>query len=489
MPLRDMDREQMWLLPPSLDELLPWDHPARFVAEFVDALDREGWNELGVAIEGDPLGAPSYHTRALLCVWLYGFMTGIRSSRKLEAACRDQIPYLWLTGWQHPDHNTLWRFYKEHRQAMRSLFKRTVRTAIAMELVDLAVQAVDGTKVFASAARERNYDAKRLGKLLDRVEKAIVDLEAQNEAGEEAAPALLPEELAEKRVLRDRVRQAMDELARLEDTKFINLTDGDARMMKTRYGILPAYNAQAMVSPFDPEGGGGSVLITAVDLVDEPNDYGQLTPMLEKAEETTGSKAGMTLADGGYHSGRNLEECARRGQVVAMPQAPRRRSAEHPYHRYNFTYELESDSYICPQGQTLRFVGIHRSGKVMARRYRGSAPVCRSCPAFGVCTKDGVRGRSLVVSFHDEALYRHRAWMSTDEAREVYKLRKQLVEPVFGIVKEQQNVRRFLLRGLANVAAEWTVLATAFNMRVLWQKWRSRRFTFPTGPRLLQMAS
>ena len=288
MPLRDMDREQMWLLPPSLDELLPLDHPARLVAEFIDALDREGWNELGVAIEGDPLGAPSYHPRALQCVWLYGFMTGVRSSRKLEAACRDQIPYLWLTCWQHPDHNTLWRFYKDHRQAMRSLFKRTVRTAIAMELVDLALQAVDGTKVVASAARERNYDAKRLGKLLDRVEKAIVDLEAQNQAGEEAAPAHLPEELAEKRVLRDRVRQAMDDLASQEDPKSINLTDRDARMMKTRHGILPAYNAQAMVSPFDPEGGGGSVLITAVDLVDEPNDYGQLTPMLEKAEETTG---------------------------------------------------------------------------------------------------------------------------------------------------------------------------------------------------------
>ena len=112
MPLRDMDREQIWLLPPSLDELLPLDHPARFVAEFVDGLDREGWAELGVEIEGDPLGAPAYHPRALLCVWLYGFMTGLRSCRKLEAACRDQIPYLWLTGWQHPDHNTLWRFYK-----------------------------------------------------------------------------------------------------------------------------------------------------------------------------------------------------------------------------------------------------------------------------------------------------------------------------------------------------------------------------------------
>ena len=146
MPLRPMGREQMWMLPPTLDELLPLDHPARFVAEFVDALDREDWAELGVKIEGDSMGAPAYHPRALLSVWLYGFMTGVRSCRKLEAACRDQIPYLWLTGWQHPDHNTLWRFYRGHRQAMRKLFERTVRTAVTMKLVDLAVQAVDGTK-------------------------------------------------------------------------------------------------------------------------------------------------------------------------------------------------------------------------------------------------------------------------------------------------------------------------------------------------------
>ena len=140
MPLRPMGREQMWMLPPTLDELLPLDHPARFVAEFVDALDRDAWAELGVDIEGDSMGAPAYHPRALLSVWLYGFMTGVRSCRKLEAACRDQIPYLWLTGWQHPDHNTLWRFYKGHRQAMRKLFERTVRTAVTMKLVDLAVR-------------------------------------------------------------------------------------------------------------------------------------------------------------------------------------------------------------------------------------------------------------------------------------------------------------------------------------------------------------
>ena len=82
IPLRDMDREQIWLLPPTLDDLLPLDHPARLVAEFVDALDREGWNEVGVKIDGYSLGDPAYHPLVLPCVWLYGFMTGVRSCRK-----------------------------------------------------------------------------------------------------------------------------------------------------------------------------------------------------------------------------------------------------------------------------------------------------------------------------------------------------------------------------------------------------------------------
>ena len=328
------------------------------------------------------MGAPAYHPRALLCVWLYGFMTGVRSCRKLEAACRDQIPYLWLTGWQHPDHNTLWRFYREHRQSIRNLFRRTVRTAVAMKLVDLTVQAVDGTKMVANATKDRTYDAEKLGVLLERLEKAIHDLEAQNERGEDAALAHLPGELADKKVLREQVRQAMEDLASRGGPKLINLTDKDAQMMKTRHGIVPGYNAQAMVSPIGYEGEAAGMLITAVAVVDEPNDYAQLTPMLEQAEETTGTKAEMTLADAGYHSGSNLEECAHRGQALAMPQPPRRRSPKDPYHRDHFTYHQESDSYTCPQGQKLHFVGTQRSEKVLKRRYRISARVCRSCPAL-----------------------------------------------------------------------------------------------------------
>ena len=143
----------------------------------------------------------------------------------------------------------------------------------------------------------------------------------------------------------------------------------------------------------------------------------------------------------------------------------------------------------------LHFVRIQHANGVPLRLYWASGAVCQACPAFGVCTRAREIGRSLAVGPHDAVLRRHRAWMATSAAKEAYRLRKQLVEPVFGIIKEQQMARRFLLRGLVNVAAEWTMLATAFNLRTLWRAWRSphlhpattqakspSRFLIPTAP-------
>ena len=180
---------------------------------------------------------------------------------------------------------------------MRKLFERTVRTAVAMELVDLAVQAVDGTKVVANASVNRSYDVEGLRGLLERLERAIEDLEAQNEGGEDAAAVHLPEELADKEVLREQVRQAMADLTSQKRHKRINLTDREARLMKGRQGIVAGYNAQAMVSPMEPDRGATGMLVTAVDVVDQANDNAMLVPMMEQAEETTGTKSQMTLAD------------------------------------------------------------------------------------------------------------------------------------------------------------------------------------------------
>ena len=480
MPLRPLNREQAWLLPPTLGELIPNDHPARFVAEFVDALDHAAWVELGIGPDGNPLGAPTYHPRALLSVWLHGFMTGIRSSRKLETACRDQVSYLWLTGWQHPDHNTLWRFYQSHRQAMRKLLKYTVATAVKLELIDLAVQAVDGTKIGANAAGDRTYDTAGLHRLLDRAEMAITELEAQNEAGDDSPPPRLPEKLHRTQALRQQVRDAMSHLVQHEGLSRVNLTDEDAQLMKGRSGIIIGYNAQAMVSPLAPETAkGNGMLITAVEVVNSASDSGQLAPMLEKAEELTGQRVPVTLADGGYHTAASLEAGERRGQVLVMGERYKD-SCTGPYFKDQFEYDATTDSYICPHGQQLPFRGLRKSqltGSRSIRVYRASRTDCRTCQAFGVCTRDKHAGRALWISSSDMLLRKHRKWMQTYEARSLYSRRKELIEAVFGILKDQLGARRFLLRGLANVRAEFTLLATAFNLRTLWRVWKRVRKT------------
>ena len=474
MPLRQFSRQQAWLLPPTIGELIPDDHPARFVATFIDTIDRSALGELGIGLEGEALGAPAYHPKALLSVWLYGFMTGVRSSRKLEAACRDQVPYLWLTGWQHPDHNTLWRFYRAHRQHMRNLLKYTVAIAMETGLIDLAVQAVDGTKIPANAARDRNYDATELQRLLDRTDAAIADMETQNELGEDAPPPRIPEELQPAQTLRKKIQDAISHLEQNKNLKRINLTDKDAQLMKGRDRIVTGYNAQAMVSPLaiDTANRGG-MLITAADVVNTASDSKQLIPMLEQAEELTGKRVSVTLADGGYHTGSNLEAGQQRGQTLVMAERYKD-SLKDPYFKDQFIYNAETDSYLCPKGHYLHFRGFRRCKGTKSgqnRVYYASRTVCRTCPALGVCTKDKHSGRALWIGPSDMLLRKHRQWMKTDEARKLYARRQQLSEPTFGILKEQLGARRFLLRGIVNVRAEFTLLAAAFNLKTISRVW------------------
>ena len=131
-----------------------------------------------------------------------------------------------------------------------------------------------------------------------------------------------------------------------------------------------------------------------------------------------------------------------------------------------------------PQGQRLPFSGIRRkNGQSLGpfRVYRASRTVCRICPAYGVCTKDRHAGRILWIGPADALLRQHREWMTTEMAKTLYSRRKGLIEPVFGILKEQLGGRRFLLRGLARVQAEFSLLATAFNLRMLWRAAKARR--------------
>ena len=214
MPWREWDREQVWLMPPSLDEVLADDHPARLVAAFVDSLTAAEWAELGVDLGGQALGAPAYHPRALLGIWLYGFMTGVRSARRLETAGREQLALQWLSGYQQPDHNTLWRFYQSSTAtscagccATRSRSRRGWAWSTGR------CRRSTGPKWRAQRRRRGPMTRSQLERLLERTERAIADLEAQNEAGDEPAAPRLPADLAEAQRLRAEVLAARQALA------------------------------------------------------------------------------------------------------------------------------------------------------------------------------------------------------------------------------------------------------------------------------------
>ena len=169
----------------------------------------------------------------------------------------------------------------------------------------------------------------------------------------------------------------------------------------------------------------------------------------------------------------NLEVGEQRGQKLVMPERYKD-AAKDPYFKDQFLYQPDTDSYLCPEGQSLHFRGMRykeRSHLVQYRVYSASRTACRSCPAFGNCTKDKHSGRALWIGSSDRLLNEHRQWMKTNEARSLYNRRKQLNEPVFGILKDQMGARRFLLRGLVNVSAEFTLMATAFNLKTLSRVW------------------
>jgi transposase len=478
VPERVMSREQVYMLPPSLDEWTPPEHPARFVAMVLESMSAADWRAMTI----DPVpareGAPRYAPRMLTAVWVYGFMTGVRSARGLERACRDQIPLRWLTMNQCPDHNTLWRFYKEHRTGMRALLTRSIRVAVKTDLVDLALMAVDGTKLRANAAVERSLDATGLTKLLERTEKAIAALEARNEAGDEPPPPSLPERLRTTQALREQVRQALEDLETEEVAGKLNLTDGEAKLMKGRQGIAPAYNGQAAVVPTNATAGAilgaaapAGRFIVAATVTTLPNDAKELTPVITEAVSHLGETPALTVADAGYHSGEALAEAEAAGYPVVMPESS---TTGDPYHRAAFVHDAEQDTLTCPKGAILTFRRLStETGKPPRRLYQGDAAVCRACPAFGVCTKDRVHGRVVKLSPHDALLQQHRAFRELPDQRAAIKRRRELVEPVFGVIKEVLQCRRLLLRGKTNVEAEWSLLATAFNLRTLHRVWRA----------------
>lgn len=461
------DFNQQYLFPPSLEELVPADHPARFIREFVRALDTAA---LGIAEDDGENGRPHYAADVLLAAWMYGYYSRIRSTRGLERACREHLSLIWLTGNRAPDHNTLWRFFRSNRKALREVFKQSVRVAAGAELVGLVLHALDGTKLQARASRRSGLHREDLDKLVAELDTAIDDMERQIEADQQqsAGEYRLPEELAQAERLREMIRGALDAMAAGVD--HASVTDPDARMMQCGGRVEFAYNCQAVAD-------GASGLIVAQEVTNETSDAGQLVPMLDETADTLGAVAQDTAVDGGYESGEQIAAAHDREYGVLLPMKALKEDWE--YHASRFEHDAARDVVVCPQGRELEYerTKSSRNGRYTVRVYR-----CRyggQCAVRWECSKDK-RGRMIEIGEHHEAVRRQLAKQREPGNRCRLKRRGEIVERVFAEIKEGMGLRRFTCGGLDGVRAQWSMICAAFNLRRLYPWWLAGRIK-PAG--------
>lgn len=454
------DYTTRFLFPPALEDWVKADDPARYIRTFVDSLDLreiagEEWAE---GIE-DPNGRPHYAFDLLLKVWLYGYVYNIRSSRKLERACRQMMPLVWLTGMFEPDHNTLWRFWKRYRTALKKVFVSSVRVALEANLVGMVLQAIDGTRIATAASQRKAWHRTDLEKILSAVDQKIVNLEREISAAKEGATEVddrLPQDLQNETQLKAAVQEALRTLD-AAGREHMHPHDPDAKMMKggTAKRIEFAYNAQAIC---DASHG----IVVAADVVDEENDQHQLAPMLEQVRQNTGRMAEETLADSGYDTAESLAKAEELEASVLVAQSVNPDKVG-PYHLARFTYDEQAGTVHCPIGQQLLKVGLtHHYEKPHAlTRYR--CEVWSSCPVGRSCSKK--RARMIEVGPHYGAVQRQREKRASADNKKRLRRRSEIIERLFGQTKGNDGFRRWTFCGKEKVAAQWTMICTAINLR------------------------
>lgn len=459
------DYGQQFLFPPALEDWVSADHPARFLREFVEQLDLAALGfVMPVAVEG----RPPYHPSLLLKIWLYGYYHRIRSTRKLEVACREQLSLLWLSGLIQPDHNSLWRFWRDNKKALRAIFKQSVQVAARTGAVGLALQALDGTKIQAAASTPQGWSKEYMDKMLAQLDAALDDLELKvvQENVDVAAPGYrLPAGLTERQTLREQIQTGLAQLA-ADGRKSYHPVEPEARRMKIGDTNRYAYNVQAVA---DEKAG----VIVACDATRQENDQGQLVPLIQQARENLGvaAHATLTLADAGYGAGADLAAAVEHGMSVLVPPAEGTPAKDNPYATQHFHYDPARQSVTCPQKRTLDHEGHTTKEGVRVERFRCHH---RDCPVRAQCTRDP-KGRQLEVRPHTAVVQAMRQALAQPLTRAQWRERSRIIEPRFGQLKQHDGFRRWTVWGLEGVKTQWSLLCATLNLRVLYARWRASR--------------
>jgi transposase len=451
------DRCQLLLLPEAIDDYVGSDNPVRFIDAFVDRLDLAAVGFERVTPKAT--GRPGYAPADLLKLYIYGYLNRVRSSRRLEAEAKRNIELIWLLGGLRPDFKTIADFRSDNRTAFRSVFREFVILCRRLDLFGRELLAVDGTRIKAVNNKDRNFTKGSLTKFIAAADEKLDDYLRRLDAGdiEEAGQSgsrvkNLTEKIEALRKKRGAYAALRKQLERTGESQ-ISLSDPDSRAMAAHTKVGVGYNVQIAVDA-------KRKMIVEQAVTNDVLDMGLLQQTAEPARQILEVETIDVVADKGYFKSEDIEACEKAGLTPHVPRPQRGSSVRGGFFRKDeFRYDAGRDAYICPAGQMLTPIRNGRLRDLKKTDY-GNPKACRDCQLRARCTNDI---RSVSRLENEDALDRMAERVAARP--DLLDRRREIVEHPFGSIKQWMNQGAFLMRGLENVRAEFSLTALVYNLQ------------------------
>ena len=449
-----IDREQTSMLPITFDDMISKENTIRVIEAFVDILNVK---TLGFKYsETKAIGRMPYNPKDMLKLYVYGYLNGIRTSRKLERECGRNIELMWVLNRLAPDFKTIADFRKDNKKALIGVFKEFSLFCDEVGLIGKEMVAIDGSKFRACNSRRKNFTKRKIEKMLEHHEqsaKKYMELLEQVDDCETEDNKLDKNTIQEKLL---RAKKRIEELTELqkevEEKGEVSLTDPDARHMSvSNNGTDIAHNVQTAVDSKHH-------LVVAIDVISNAADNGQLYPMAERVKQELNVDKITAVADKGYYNGEDLKSCEENGiTAIVSKQKFSNATGDENFAKDKFTYNQQEDTYTCPMGKILK-----RKSKVGAIRARYRCDECDTCLHKANCTTNK-KGREVSPTEYQE--YYDRADKRFAENIEIYKKRQMIVEHPFGTIKRSLGYTYFLMRGHEKVKSETYLHFFVYNFK------------------------
>ncbi len=405
-------------------------------------------------------GVPATRRATFWKLYIYGYLNRVRSSRRLETECHRNIEVLWLLRTLKPDFKTIADFRRDNRAAFRAVFRQFVLLCRRLDLYGRELLAVDGTRIKAVNNKDRNFTRSSLREFIRRADEWLEDYLKRLDEGDVEDGATgggartknLAEKIAALNEKRGRYQAMLAQLERTGEDQ-ISLTDPDSRAMAAHTKVGVGYNVQVAVDAKNK-------LIVEQAVTNQVVDMGLLTETLEPAREILGVETIDVVADRGYFKIEDIEACEQAGCVPHVAKPQRGSSVrEGLFRKDEFRYDAGLDAYVCPAGKLLTPI---RRGRMrdLERTDYGNPKACRACQLRPRCTNDA---RSVFRLENEDVLDRMAERLKARPA--ILDRRREVVEHPFGSIKQWMYQGAFLMRGLANVRAEFSLTALAYNLR------------------------